>query len=311
MAKHNYVFLSGQVIQAPKILKNENTGEYVRAICPIKTIRGIRDFGNNIDHLKYDVPIIMTGNPEIVKKIADWNEGDMVQIKGTLATKDIIKSTTCQCGHKNKRKGNIVFVNPIFVERREKKLSEEQGVKLLKDRCEISNQVTVIGPVCREPKLYKTDKGLAITTYQMAIRRKFRIKDDSAEVRTDFPWIKSYGAIAANDGKTIKKGSYIFVDGMIQTRKLERVQVCEECGCEYKWNDSATEIVPFAVEYLRDYNTKEEIAEKEKNEGKLAAESVLNESVIDNERPMDAPEYQEPEDAKETTSVADSVLNED
>lgn len=310
MAKHNFVLLNGQVMQEPKLFKDSETGKYIRAICPIKTIRGVRDFGNNIDHIKYDVPIIMSGSPEMVEKMAKWQVGDMVEVKGAITTKDIIKSTTCKCGHKNKRKGNIVFINPIYVEIHERGLNEKQGIEALKGRCEISNLVTVIGPVCREPQLYKTENGLYITTYQMAIRRKYRIKDDSAEIRTDFPWIKSYGAIAANDGKINRKGAYIFVDGMIQTRKLERIQKCEQCGLEYTWNDSATEIVPFAVEYLRDYNTKEEIDEKEKAEGQRAAQDVLNEDYVDNQRPADAPDYECPNDEKETKSIAESVLNE-
>ena len=294
MAKHNLVILNGVVSNQPKIIKSEETGEYVRGVCSITTIRGVRDFGNNIDHVKYDSPIIMSGNPDIIKVMAEWNEGDMVEIKGSITTKDVIKSTKCtHCGNINKRKGNVVYINPIFAETKEKGLNKEQGLELLKRRCEISNQVTVIGPVCREPALYKTDKGLNIATYQMAIRRKYRIKDDNPDIKTDFPWIKSYGSIAANDAKIIKKGTYLFIDGMLQTRKLERDQVCEKCGESYKWSDSAMEIVPFATEYLRDYYSDEEIKQKQLEEGRRAAESVLNEGVIDSIRPNDLPDYQD------------------
>jgi single-stranded DNA-binding protein len=188
---------------------------------------------------------------------------------------------------------------------------------LLKDRCEISNQVTLIGPVCREPKVFRTEKGLFITTYQLAVRRKFRIKDDSANIKTDFPWIKSYGSIAKNDANSLKQGSYIFVDGMLQTRELKRIQVCEACGAEREWKDSAMEIVPFATEYLRDFYTIEEIMAKERAEGKLAAEQVLNESQIDIARPLDKPDYIEESDdddnnamnSTSNSSEASSVLD--
>jgi single-stranded DNA-binding protein len=309
MAKHNFVVLNGYIKDEPTFIPNKEN--CVRCICAVYTIRGVRDFGNNIDNLKYDAPIIMTGNPDIIKKMKDLKEGDMVEIKGSITTKDIIKNVKCKnCGHDNKRKGNIVYINPIFFDIRERGLPENKRNELLKTRCEISNQVTMIGPVCREPKVYKTEKGLYITTYQMAVRRKYRIKDDSPDVKTDFPWIKSYGAIAKNDIKSIKKGSYIFVDGMLQTRELTRHQVCEECGAEREWKDSAMEVVPFATEYLRDYYTVEEIAAREREEGQKAAEEVLNEFEVDANRPLDKPDFEEEADADEESGSNDgSPLN--
>lgn len=314
MAKHNYVMLNGQVLQPPRFNLGPN-GEVQRALGPVVIIRGVRDFGNNIDNIKYDAPVVMTSDPALIKIMQQWEVGDMVEIKGSITTKDIVKSSTCKhCGEKNKKAGSLVYINPIYIGIHEKKLSRAEGLNVLKARCEISNQVTLIGPVCRDPQLYVTEKGLAITTYQMAVRRKFRIVSDSSDTKTDFPWIKSYGAIAKNDAASIKKGTYIFVDGMIQTRELERTQVCEHCGGEYKWNDFAMEIVPFATEYLRDFFTKEEIKKREMEQSSLAAKSVLSETDVDESRPTDKPDYTEDEDiaAKNnvvTASTADDVLN--
>ena len=338
MAKHNHVIINGQVAQNPTIIRDEN-GVPERGIVAIKTIRGIRDFGNNIDNLRYDMPIVMTGAPELVKKMSKWREGDMVEVKGSLTTRDITRNSTCiHCGHKQGRKGSAVFVNPIYLGLREqlsklirstspgsieyteqKRECEAKGIELLKERCEISNQATFIGPVCREPSVYKTEKGLVITTYQMAIRRKFRIKDDSADTKTDFPWVKAYGAIAVNDAKALKKGTYVFVDGMIQTREFERTIKCEHCGHDYTYKGNTAEIVPYAIEYLRDYNTPEDIEKKEKEEGRLAAEAVLNENVVDELKPVDDPEFSEemfnrgpvfekPAD-ESLSSLADSILS--
>jgi single-stranded DNA-binding protein len=149
----------------------------------------------------------------------------------------------------------------------------------------------------------------------LAIRRKFRIKKD-VDIRTDFPWVKSYGQIAVNDAKTLKKGAYVFIDGRIQVRQLKRIQECENCGETYEWTDSATEIVPYAVEYLRDFYTKEEIAEREQKEGKIAASQVFDEEEISRNRPMDVPEFNEEDDlpaeertGKKSTSAANDVLD--
>lgn len=311
MAKHNLVLLNGQVLRKPKLIPNKNTGEIETAMCPIWVIRGVRDFGNNIDHVKHDAPIIMTRNPELIKIMETWEVGDMVEVKGSLTTKDVIKGFVCKhCGQKQKKKGSLVYINPIFLEVHEKRLTPEQGLQKLKERCEISNQVTLIGAVCREPQLYTTEKGLAITTYQMAVRRKYRIATDSTETKTDFPWVKSYGNIAKNDAASIKKGTYIFIDGMLQTREFDRSYICQnpECGKENHFTDFAMEIVPFATEYLRDYYTQEEILAREKEQNALAVKSVFNEDAIDENRPLDAPEYEvekEDDDAKKKVSTSE------
>ena len=236
-----------------------------------------------------------------------------IEIKGTITTRDITKRTTCKfCGHKHEKEGNLVCVTPIFAEVRETGLSDEKGKKILRNRCEVSNMVTVIAPLCRDPQLYVTEKGTYVTTYQLAIRRKFRIKKDT-DIRTDFPWVKSYGGIAANDARSLKKGAYVFIDGRIQVRQLKRIQVCENCGETYEWTDSATEIVPYAVEYLRDFYTKEEIEKREKEEGKIAAEEIFSEEDISLNRPTDVPDFKDDdtEDLKETTtgSAASDVLD--
>ncbi len=313
MAKHNQVILNGQVSIPPRVVCDD-AGTPVRAMCGIDVMHGTRDFGNNIDNIKYDVPIIMTSDAEMIKKISAFKKGDMVEIKGTITTRDITKRTTCKfCGHKHEKEGNLVCITPIFAEVRESALSDEKGKRLLRDRCEVSNMVTVIAPLCRDPQLYRTEKGTSVTTYQLAIRRKFRIKKDT-DIRTDFPWVKSYGAIAENDAKSLKKGSYVFIDGRIQVRQLKRIQECENCGQTYEWTDSATEIVPYAVEYLRDFYTKDEIAAREKEQGKIAAEEIFSEEEISLNRPMDVPDYtdDDADDFKESTasSAASDVLDE-
>ena len=294
MAKHNQVLLNGQVSVPPRIICDTD-GTPIRAMCGVDVMHGTRDFGNNIDNIKYDVPVVMTSDEEMIKKVSALKKGDMVEVKGTITTIDIIKRTACKyCGHRHEKKGNLVCITPIYIERREEELSESKGKRLLRDRCEISNLVTVIAPLCRDPQLYRTENGTAVTTYQLAIRRKFRIKKDT-DIRTDFPWVKSYGQIAENDAKSLRKGSYVFIDGRIQVRQLKRVQECEECGKVYEWSDSATEIVPYAVEYLRDYYTVDEIEAREREQGQIAAETIFSEDEIAMNRPTDTPDYKDEE----------------
>ena len=151
-------------------------------------------------------------------------------------------------------------------------------------------------------------EGKSVTTYQLAIRRKFRIKKDT-DIRTDFPWVKSYGAIAENDAKSLRKGSYVFIDGRIQVRQLKRIQECESCGKVYEWTDSATEIVPYSVEYLRDYFTKDEIEKREKEEGRVAAQQIFSEEEISLNRPTDIPDYTDNDDDDIAEAQKNSAAN--
>lgn len=282
MAKHNYVSLYGLVTRDPNIFKNDETGEYLRGMCPVMVVRGVRSSSDI--QFKYDNPIIMSGNAEQIKKMETWRIGDMVEIKGAITTKNVIKRMSCEhCGHKNSKQGTVVFVNPIYTDIRERNQSSEQAAALLKQRNEISNIVFALGNLCNDPETYVTNKGTILTTYEIAITRKFRVQEDAADARTDYPWIKSYGAIAAADSKALKKGSLIYVDGFLQTRKIEKNCVCEQCGETFKWPDSSMEIVPYTTEYLRNYYTPEEIQSKEEEEYKLRIRKIFSEDELDHD----------------------------
>jgi single-stranded DNA-binding protein len=279
MAKHNSVFLYGQVLETPRISKDSD-GNYVRGMCAINIIRGVRDFGNHVDNLKYDCPIILTGEPDKVAEMATWKKYDMVEVKGPITTKEVTKGAICKhCGAKTSADGNIVFISPVYLALRETGLeSTQEGTNYLKRRIEISNCATLIGTLCRDPETFTTNEGLSITQYQLAVNRKYRIKDDVAENRTDYPWVKSYGSIAVEDAKFLKTGSVVYIDGMIQTREVNRKTVCASCGQEFEWHDSALEVVPYAVEYLQNFVTPEEYEEKIANENENLANDILGSS---------------------------------
>ena len=276
MAKHNFVLLNGQVLQEPRIIKDDE-GNYLRAMCAINVIRGERDSGDTIKNLRYDCPVIMTGIPEKIKEIETWHMNDMVEIKGVLTTKEVKKATICkECGQKNIVDGNVVYINPIFLEKKNSGLTKEDGLAFLQKRCEISNYFAAIGTLCREPDVYRAGKGPTVTQYQIAVNRKFRLKDDSAEIRTDYPWVKSYGVTAEDDARFLKKGTVIFLEGMIQTRDIVRTTVCENCGNSYQWSDSVMEIVPYEVEYLQNFISLEEQELKEQQEAEEANKILEN-----------------------------------
>lgn len=267
MARHNYVFLYGRVTKNPKVIV-DSEGNFVRGQCILTTIRGDRSTEDNrYGNFKYDCPILVTKDPNIIFEMSKWHENDMVEVKGTISTRDVKRVTTCQkCGHQNSKAGVLLYITPIYCCSVESGCSAEQCFELLKEKCEISNQCIIAGNLCSNPQFYRHDNGLCQTQYQIALNRKFRVKEDPPEVKADFPWIKTCGASAESDAKFLVKGSSVLVEGYIQTRDIVQKTICEECGSDYDWKDSTMEIWPYSTEYLLNCRTAEDIEEMEKSE---------------------------------------------
>jgi len=266
MARHNFVFLYGKVTKNPKIITDDE-GNFLRGQCSLTTARGVRSSEDDtFGDYKYDCPVILTKNPDLIFEMSKWRENDMVEVKGTISTRDIKRTTTCpHCGHQNTKIGVLLYITPIYCSAIETGCSNERGMELIREKCEISNQCIVAGNLCNDPQFYRHENGLCQTQYQIALNRKFRVKEDPPETKTDFPWVKSQGENAESDAKFLMKGSSVLVEGFIQTREIIQRTTCEECGEMYDWNDRAMEIVPYSTEYLLNCRTIEEIEEMEKS----------------------------------------------
>lgn len=263
MARHNEVFLHGMCIMEPTIIKNAE-GEYVRGSVPLLVVRGQREIGTNkLIHVKYDSPVAMSGNPEIIKEMEKIHVHDMVELKGVFTTKDIQKAKPCKCGNLCKKPGTLTFISPIYIEKREHAENEMEGKKLLERRAEISNLITVIGNVAAEPEFYHEDK-LSILQYKVGINRKYFLKEDATLSKADFPMIKEYGTQAEQSHKKIKQGTNVLVSGMLQTRAFTNKIACSECDEVVEFEDTVMEIVSYTTEYLSNFVTDDEISEKER-----------------------------------------------
>lgn len=310
MARINDVRLYGMVVQPPTIYKDKETDEYVKGFCTLIVIGGYRSTGTKPE--KYNYPRILTRDPEQVAEMAKWKENDIIELKGSLTTKNMTKSKVCgSCGEKIRQPGTVVYIHPIFSEVRTSCSSRDKAIEVLKQNAEISNSALIMGVLCREPKAYVNSKNRSkLTTYQLAVKRKFRIKADPPETDTDFPWVKSYGEQGVKDIKTLRKGSVVLIDGKLQVRERDVVANCPHCGAENKWKDYSMEVVPYAVEYMRNYASQEEIDEMEKkNHDRLVAD--LFDSEQDLILPASKPEdyVEEKDEEKETDEDIQKIVN--
>lgn len=287
MARHNEVTLYGTVMESPKLLYNTSdvhdpNRKLVRTIGILSVLRGIRDFGAVDKRIRIDLPIILSQNEKMMKAISAWKTGDVILMRGTLATVNYTLTLKCpHCGAPEAIPATMTFVNPIYMKKECESLAPEESNREMRRNAEISNRVTIIGKVCTPLTLFITDKGQRIANYQLDVMRKYRIKEDQETNKHDFPFVKSYGVVADNDVLAIQEGGMVFVDGAIQTREYLKNHQCPTCGETYQYKDTATEIVPYSTEYLTGCKTMEEIEEIKQQraieEGKLARAEIFGE----------------------------------
>lgn len=268
-------------MKAP-VIQTDDDGNYIYGTCYLNVVRGFREVGDHKRYMKSDNPMIMSRDPSILRIMETWQENDIVQVKGVVAAKNIRKASYCQhCGAKNTAEGSLVYVNPIFVMTMEHAPDINEALKRLSEMREISNQVYVLGTLCRDPKKVTPKEGLTVTQYQIALNRKYFIRTDPPEIKSDYPWVKSYGENAIEDRQRLHVGSKVFIDGCLQARSVQKHIVCSECGQQYNWKDRAMEIVPYETEYVGNFYTEEEIEEKRKKEAKDAFRSIFGRDADD------------------------------
>ena len=226
MARQNLAFLLGVVPKSVKI-KKDSEGRKEYAMTHVIVARGLRDVGDHRKNMKCDNPIIMTKDENMMAEMEKWRQGDIVFIKGVVSAKKITKSSFCEhCKTKNSFPGGLVYIYPIYLKKEAHFETDEERLQYLANNREISNQVFMFGTLCRDPKRFTTENGLKITQYQIAVNRKFCIQTDPPEIKTDYPWVKSYGENAKSDREHLHIGSDVYIDGCLQARSVERHAHC-------------------------------------------------------------------------------------
>lgn len=225
MARENYVHLIGKLTgiyedgRASKILKME-----------VIRRNGKRDFPKIVVY-------------DSLKNISGICSGDFVFIKGIMASRPKKQEIICDiCGEKKTIEGFETVVNAIEVV----KLSEELQFDELK---EISNQVFILGVVCRKVKFRKLSSGVSNAQYQLAINRKLHVYEEDNK-KSDYVFITSLSSQADEDYKRLTVGSQCFINGGIQNRNIIRELSCGKCSAVIKLKEQATEICTYNVEYL-------------------------------------------------------------
>ena len=82
------------------------------------------------------------------------------------------------------------------------------------------NQITIMGRLTRDPELRRTQSGIPVCTFTVAVDRDFQQRDGS-EKQTDFIDCVAWRSTAEFVTKYFAKGRMIIVSGSLQSRKWQ------------------------------------------------------------------------------------------
>ena len=83
------------------------------------------------------------------------------------------------------------------------------------------NKVILIGNLGRDPETRYMPDGGAITNISVATTDKWKDKNGEPQEKTEWHRVAFFGKLAEIAGEYLKKGSQVYVEGRLQTRKWQ------------------------------------------------------------------------------------------
>ena len=83
------------------------------------------------------------------------------------------------------------------------------------------NKVTLIGNLGKDPEIKYMPSGDAIANLTLATTESWKDKAGEKQEKTERHRISMFGKVAEVAGKYLKKGSSIYIEGKLQTRKWQ------------------------------------------------------------------------------------------
>jgi single-strand DNA-binding protein len=105
------------------------------------------------------------------------------------------------------------------------------------------NTVTLVGNLTRDPELRFTNGGRAVTTFGLAVNRRWQQSGEWQE-QTSFFNVVAWGQLAENAASSLVRGSRVIVNGRLEQRQYETQDgekrnvtevVADEVGPSLRW----------------------------------------------------------------------------
>ncbi len=86
------------------------------------------------------------------------------------------------------------------------------------------NRVMIIGRLGQDPQLKYTQTGMPIATFSVATDENFTDREGNRQQRTEWFRVVVFQKVAENCSRFLHKGSLVYVEGSLQTRKWQDQQ---------------------------------------------------------------------------------------
>ena len=83
------------------------------------------------------------------------------------------------------------------------------------------NKVILVGNLGRDPEMRYMPSGDAIANFSVATTDNWKDKNGQKQERTEWHRISMFGKLAEIAGEYLKKGSSVYIEGRLQTRKWQ------------------------------------------------------------------------------------------
>jgi single-strand DNA-binding protein len=83
------------------------------------------------------------------------------------------------------------------------------------------NKVMVIGNVGRDPEMRYTPSGSAVTSFSVAVSRRWTTPDNQQRDETEWFNVVAWDKLAETCNQLITKGRKVYIEGRLQTRSWE------------------------------------------------------------------------------------------
>lgn len=113
--------------------------------------------------------------------------------------------------------------------------------KIINKGGKVVNRVFLIGNLGADPEIRYTQSGTPVATFNMATTRRWKDKDGQQQEETEWHRLVAWSRLAEICGEYFNKGSKVYIEGRLQTRKWQ------DQGGSDRWT---TEVVAEAIQIL-------------------------------------------------------------
>ncbi len=83
------------------------------------------------------------------------------------------------------------------------------------------NKVMIIGNLGRDPEMRYTPNGAAVTTFSVAVNRRWTSQDGQPQDETEWFNVVAWNKLAETCSQVLSKGRLVYVEGRLRTRSWD------------------------------------------------------------------------------------------